>query len=92
MKRIYIVLLLSFAAIAASAQNLTILHMNDTHSHIDPERSGKYAGQGGVMHHDAYHYQGVLQITDAEAFRKALQQGIGSGKAYGFGMMMVKRL
>ena len=55
--------------------------------------SGKHgAGQGGVMHHDAYHYQGVLQITDAEAFRKALQQGIGSGKAYGFGMMMVKRL
>ena len=55
--------------------------------------SGKHgAGQGGVMYHDAYHYQGVLQITDAEAFRKALQQGIGPGKAYGFGMMMVKRL
>lgn len=53
---------------------------------------GKHgAGQGGVMHHDAYHYQGVLQITDAESFRKALQQGIGPGKAYGFGMMMVKR-
>ena len=55
--------------------------------------SGRHgAGQGGVMHHDAYHYQGVLQINDAEAFRKVLQQGIGPGKAYGFGMMMVKRL
>lgn len=55
--------------------------------------SGRHhADQGGVMHHDAYHYQGVLQITDAEAFRKAMQTGIGSGKAYGFGMMMVKRL
>lgn len=55
--------------------------------------SGRHtANQGGTMYHDAYHYQGVLQITDAEAFRKALQQGIGPGKAYGFGMMMVKRL
>lgn len=55
--------------------------------------SGKHENnRGGVMYHDAYHYQGVLQITDAEAFRKALQQGIGPGKAYGFGMMMVKRL
>lgn len=55
--------------------------------------SGRHHGdKGGVMYHDAYHYQGVLQITNAEAFRKALQTGIGSGKAYGFGMMMVQRL
>lgn len=50
------------------------------------------ADKGGVMYHDAYHYQGILQITDGEAFRRAMQTGIGSGKAYGFGMMMVKRL
>lgn len=55
--------------------------------------AGKHsADNGGTMYHDAYHYQGVLQITDAAAFRNALQGGIGSGKAYGFGMMMVKRL
>ena len=55
--------------------------------------SGKHnADKGGVMYHDAYHYQGILQITDADAFRKALETGIGSGKPYGFGMMMVKRL
>lgn len=55
--------------------------------------SGKHhAEKGGTMYHDAYHYQGVLQITDAEIFRNALQSGIGSGKAYGFGMMMVKKL
>ena len=55
--------------------------------------SGRHHGdRGGMMYHDAYHYQGLLQITDAECFRKALQTGIGSGKAYGFGMMMVKRL
>ena len=45
-----------------------------------------------MMYHDAYHYQGTLQITDAAAFRRAMQGGIGSGRAYGFGMLMVKRL
>lgn len=55
--------------------------------------SGRHAvDKGGVMYHDAYHYQGVLRITDADAFRTALQTGIGPGKAYGFGMMMVKRV
>ena len=55
--------------------------------------SGKHkSDKGGMMYHDAYHYQGVLQIIDADAFRQALKKGIGSGKSYGFGMMMVKRL
>lgn len=55
--------------------------------------SGKHkSDKGGMMYHDAYHYQGILQITDADAFRQALEKGIGSGKPYGFGMMMVKRL
>ena len=64
------------------AQELEQIHVSGRH----------HADKGGVMYHDAYHYQGVLRITDAEAFRKAVQTGIGSGKAYGFGMMMVKCL
>lgn len=36
-------------------------------------------------------FNGVLAITDAERFRKALRQGIGSGKAYGFGLLSVAR-
>lgn len=36
------------------AQELTILHLNDTHSHIDPQRSGKYVGCGGVIEQAAY--------------------------------------
>ena len=39
---------------AASAQDLKILHFNDTHSHIDPERSGTNAGLGGVIEQAAY--------------------------------------
>ena len=36
------------------AQDLTILHVNDTHSHIDPQRSGDYKGCGGVIEQAAY--------------------------------------
>ena len=34
-------------------------------------------------------FEGILQITDIEKFREALQKGIGSGKAYGFGLLSV---
>ena len=37
------------ACFAASAQKLTIMHFNDTHSHLEPERAGKSAGRGGVI-------------------------------------------
>ena len=47
----------AFAALssaAINAQDLIILHLNDTHSHIDPERSGKNAGHAGVIETAAY--------------------------------------
>ena len=34
-------------------------------------------------------FEGVLQVTDAKRFREALQKGIGSGKAYGFGLLSI---
>jgi len=34
-------------------------------------------------------YEGVLQVTDAGAFRKTLASGIGPAKAYGFGLLSV---
>lgn len=33
---------------------LTILHVNDTHSHLEPERVGEYVGKGGVLERSAY--------------------------------------
>lgn len=74
----------------AEQSGFAILHVEELEQiHV----SGRHhADKGGTMYHDAYHYQGTLQITNADAFRSALQNGIGSGKAYGFGMMMVKRL
>jgi CRISPR system Cascade subunit CasE len=34
-------------------------------------------------------FDGILEVTDAERFRAALRQGIGPGKAYGFGLLSV---
>lgn len=34
-------------------------------------------------------FEGLLKVTDRNLFRKALEQGIGSGKAYGFGLLSV---
>lgn len=48
-------LLLSLSFISGlSAQNLTILHVNDTHSHFEPLRSGENEGMGGVIERAAF--------------------------------------
>ena len=54
MKKLILTIFALAAFSAAYAQDLVILHMNDTHSHIDPERSGKNAGHGGVIETAAY--------------------------------------
>lgn len=36
-------------------------------------------------------FNGRLEVTDVEQFRQALELGIGSGKAYGFGLLSVAR-
>ncbi len=36
-------------------------------------------------------FEGRLTVTDADAFKRTLTQGIGRGKAYGLGMMTVMR-
>lgn len=52
--------------------------------------SGKHPEeQGGRMGWSAYHYIGILEIRDAEAFCKAMERGIGPEKAYGLGMILL---
>ena len=53
MRKILLVAAL-FVSVFVSAQDLTILHLNDTHSHIEPQRSGSLAGRGGVIEQAAY--------------------------------------
>ncbi len=48
-------LAMTLAVLPAAAQKkLTILHVNDTHSHLEPERTGDEAGKGGVIERAAY--------------------------------------
>lgn len=54
MKRMLFLITLLSAFYIADAQNLTILHLNDTHSHVDPQRSGDYKGRGGFIEQAAY--------------------------------------
>ena len=35
-------------------RHLVILHVNDTHSHFEPERTGEYVGMGGILERAAY--------------------------------------
>ena len=72
---------LSLIAVTASAQELTILHLNDTHSHIDPERSGKHIGQGGVIEQAAF--IDSVRVADGRKNVLLLHAGdFGQGSSY----------
>ncbi len=47
------------------------------------------AGRSHEMRHLAVRFDGLLRITDAAAFRETLTRGIGSAKAFGFGLLSV---
>ena len=47
-------LVLAVATPATAQKKLTIIHLNDTHSHLEPERTGDDAGRGGVIERAAY--------------------------------------
>lgn len=53
-----VVAVVAIAAVSAvsckPSQRLTILHLNDTHSHFEPVRSGEDKGLGGVIERAAY--------------------------------------
>ena len=68
MKKILLMMAALLAAGALNAQELTVLHVNDTHSHIDPQRSGEYVGRGGVIEQAAF----VDSVRCAEGRRNVL--------------------
>lgn len=50
---------------------------------------GWRVGSDNPMTFGSVVFEGILQVTNAEKFREALQKGIGSGKAYGFGLLSI---
>jgi len=47
------------------------------------------AGLPGMLTFGAILFEGRLRVTDGDLFRTTLQRGIGSGKAYGFGLLSI---
>ncbi|MEN9935136.1 MAG: hypothetical protein RLZZ387_1715 [Chloroflexota bacterium] len=45
-----------------------------------------------ALHFGVALFDGLLTVTDAAAFVKTLETGIGSGKAFGFGLLSVGQL
>ena len=62
---------------------------------VNVRREGKQRGrkkENGRSHettHLSVLFDGLLRITDANAFRETLARGIGSAKAYGFGLLSI---
>lgn len=48
-------------------------------------------GKKHVIQHQAVLFEGVLEITDFELFRKTIENGIGSAKGFGFGLLSIAR-
>ena len=45
--------------------------------------------KGGALRMNTFCYEGTLQITDELSFRNDIRCGIGPGKAYGYGMLLL---
>ncbi len=62
---------------------------------VNVHREGKQLGrkkEEGRSHkttHLAVRFDGLLRVTDADAFRETLARGIGPGKAFGFGLLSI---
>ena len=55
MRRLMLVMAALCLCLGAAAQKtLTIVHVNDTHSHLDPVRAGEDAGLGGIVERAAF--------------------------------------
>ncbi|MDQ3635245.1 MAG: type I-E CRISPR-associated protein Cas6/Cse3/CasE [Acidobacteriota bacterium] len=46
-------------------------------------------GKNNPITYGSVVFEGVLQVTDADKFRESMVNGIGQGKAYGFGLLSV---
>jgi len=49
----------------------------------------KHDGRSYLTTHLAVRFDGLLRITDADAFRETLIRGIGPAKAFGFGLLSI---
>ena len=79
---------LAWLARKAEQNGFELINVRELESAQQPGRHDEE--HGGRMYVDSYHYQGEMRITDAAKFRAAVRSGIGPGKAYGLGMLLLK--
>ena len=79
---------LAWLARKAEQNGFEMLNVREFESAQQPGRHSEE--HGGRLYVDSYHYQGKLLVTDAARFRAAVRSGIGPGKAYGLGMLLLK--
>lgn len=82
---------ISWLARKASASGFTLLDVRRTNEpaamgRSDPNTEG--SAEVGVFFGSVL-FDGVLRVTDADVFREALSNGIGPGKAFGYGLLSV---
>lgn len=54
------------------------------------QRGREYFKKKGVLGlHSAVEFQGVLEVVDSGRFRETFEHGIGSAKAFGFGLLVI---
>ncbi len=72
---------------------LTDVKINEAVTNAAVHSSSKQFGRRGdqKMTFGAALFEGVLEVIDAEKFRESLQTGIGTGKAYGFGLLSIAK-
>lgn len=71
----------------ATAGGFSLLSVTEqTESRISGSKNGSSIRYTGIL------FTGVLRIEDAEKFWKTYCGGLGPGKAYGLGMLLVRRL
>lgn len=54
-----------------------------------PETKARGRKGGNKLHFGSVLFEGRLRVTEPDCFRRALQNGIGTGKAYGFGLLSI---
>ncbi|BCX83025.1 CRISPR system Cascade subunit CasE [Methylomarinovum caldicuralii] len=59
---------------------------------VDGYRQHRTRRGSRAIHFSTLDFTGILSVTDPELFRKALLQGIGPAKAFGCGLLLVRRL
>ncbi|MFN6964552.1 MAG: type I-E CRISPR-associated protein Cas6/Cse3/CasE [Pyrinomonadaceae bacterium] len=77
----------------AAGFRLASVRVNDNVSNVTIVETSKvrvWRGRGDdPMTFGSVTFEGVLEVTDADRFREALVKGIGTGKAYGFGLLSI---